>query len=55
MIRRLTIGSLAALVALAAQAGAMTGREVIDTAQQRNGFSTWHDRTAAATLSLIHI
>lgn len=50
MIRRLTIGSLAALVALAAQAGAMTGREVIDTAQQRNGFSTWHDRTAAATM-----
>jgi len=50
MIRRLTLGSLAALVALAAQAGAMTGREVIDTAQQRNGFSTWHDRTAAATM-----
>jgi len=50
MIRRLTIGSLAALVVLAAQAGAMTGREVIDTAQQRNGFSTWHDRTAAATM-----
>jgi len=50
MIRRLMIGSLAALVALAAQAGAMTGREVIDTAQQRNGFSTWHDRTAAATM-----
>ena len=50
MIRRLTIGSLAALVALAAPAGAMTGREVIDTAQQRNGFSTWHDRSAAATM-----
>jgi hypothetical protein len=50
MIRRLTLASLAALLALAAQAGAMTGREVIDTAQQRNGFSTWHDRTAAATM-----
>jgi hypothetical protein len=50
MIRRLSIGSLAALVVLTAPAGAMTGREVIDTAQQRNGFSTWHDRTAAATM-----
>ena len=50
MIRRLSIGSLVALVVLAAPAGAMTGREVIDTAQHRNGFSTWHDRTAAATM-----
>ena len=50
MIRRLSIGSLVALVVLAAPAGAMTGREVIDTAQQKNGFSTWHDRTADATM-----
>ena len=50
MIRRLSIASLAALVVLTAPAGAMTGREVIDTAQQKNGFSTWHDRTADATM-----
>jgi hypothetical protein len=31
-------------------ARALTGREVIDTAQQRNGFSTWRDRTASATM-----
>jgi hypothetical protein len=40
----------AALVALAAPARALTGREVINTAQERNGFSTWHDRTVSATM-----
>jgi len=29
---------------------AMTGREVIDAAQQRHGFSTWHDRTSSGTM-----
>jgi len=29
---------------------AVTGREVIDTAQRRHGFSSWHDRTCSATL-----
>lgn len=41
---------LAAGLALAAPAAALTGREVIDTAQQKNGFSTWKDRTAATTM-----
>lgn len=40
----------AGIATLAAPACALTGREVIDTAQQRNGFSTWHDRTASATM-----
>jgi Outer membrane lipoprotein-sorting protein len=31
-------------VAIAGPAGALTGREVIDDAQKRNGFSTWKDR-----------
>jgi outer membrane lipoprotein-sorting protein len=40
-----------ALVLLAAApVYALTGREVIDSAQQKNGFSTWKDRTAAATM-----
>ena len=39
-----------AVAALAAPACAIPGREVIDTAQQRNGFSTWHDRTVSATM-----
>ena len=29
---------------------AVTGREVIDTAQKRNGFATWHDRSGGATM-----
>ncbi len=33
-----------------APAWAVTGREVIDTAQQKNGFSTWKDRTLDATM-----
>src|SRR5262245_28903033 len=35
---------LLALSAGGSRAAALTGREVIDTAQQRNGFSTWRDR-----------
>ena len=41
---------LAAALALAAPAAALTGREVIDNAQQKNGFSTWKDRTASAKM-----
>src|SRR5438552_10970150 len=47
---------LAVAVALALACGAarpavaLTGREVIDTAQKRNGFSTWHDRAGEATM-----
>lgn len=36
---------------LAVPAYAVTGREVIDGAQQKNGFSTWKDRKVAATMS----
>jgi hypothetical protein len=39
---------LAALAA--APAGAVTGREVIDTAQQRHGFSRWKDRIVELTM-----
>jgi outer membrane lipoprotein-sorting protein len=42
--------TLALGLAAAAPAMALTGREVIDTAQQKNGFSTWHDRKASATM-----
>jgi len=43
--------SLAALVLLAVTpAAALTGREVIDTAQKKNGFSTWHDRVLETTM-----
>jgi outer membrane lipoprotein-sorting protein len=36
--------------AVAWPAAALTGREVIDTAQRTNGFSTWHDRTLETTM-----
>src|SRR4029453_9031904 len=39
-----------AVALAAAPAAALTGREVIDTAQQRNGFSTWKNRTASAKM-----
>jgi outer membrane lipoprotein-sorting protein len=35
---------------LVSPAAAITGREVVDTAQQKNGFSTWHDRKTTATM-----
>src|SRR5262245_62342531 len=38
------------LTLLASPAAALTGREVIDTAQQRNGFTTWHDRVMEVTI-----
>jgi len=44
---------LAALVLVSgslAPASALTGREVIDTAQKKNGFSTWHDRVLETTM-----
>lgn len=49
MIRPLV--TLAFVVAVVAPAQATTGREVIDTAQQKNGFSTWKDRTAETTMT----
>ena len=35
---------------LASPAVAITGREVIDTAQKKNGFSTWRDRVLETTM-----
>ena len=40
-----------ALVLVTAPAWALTGRQVIDEAQQKNGFSTWKDRTLAALMT----
>jgi outer membrane lipoprotein-sorting protein len=42
--------ALAAALALAAPAAALTGREVIDSAQKKNGFSTWKDRKSSALM-----
>lgn len=39
-----------ALLAAALPAAALTGREVIDQAQRKHGFSTWKDRTASADM-----
>jgi outer membrane lipoprotein-sorting protein len=36
--------TVALAVAVAAPAVALTGREVMDDAQKKHGFSTWHDR-----------
>jgi len=41
---------LAAALALAVPAAALTGREVIDNAQKKNGFSTWKDRSSQAMM-----
>jgi outer membrane lipoprotein-sorting protein len=39
------------LVLFTTSAWAVTGREVIDTAQKKNGFSTWKDRTLGSTMT----
>jgi outer membrane lipoprotein-sorting protein len=49
MRRELSLGLIVVLAA-ALPATALTGREVIDTAQEKNGYSTWHDRKASATM-----
>ena len=41
----------ATIVLVATSAWALTGREVIDEAQKKNGFSTWKDRELAATMT----
>ena len=50
----MTVYRLAAVLSVALgfvpPALALSGREVVDTAQQRNGFSTWKDRSAGATM-----
>src|SRR6266849_1324666 len=40
----------AALLLIAPGAVALTAREVIEQAQARNGFATWHDRRSLVTL-----
>src|SRR5205823_1565725 len=45
-----TYAVLLVAVLAAGPAAALTGREVIDRAQQQNGFSTWRDRRSAATM-----
>jgi len=51
MRRRSTLLALVPLVWCAARpAAALTGREVIDTAQKKNGFSTWRDRVLDTTM-----
>ncbi len=42
---------VAALVLAAVPGFALTGREVIDSAQKKHGFSTWKDRTLSATMA----
>jgi outer membrane lipoprotein-sorting protein len=46
----MTLRILVLLAAMVAPAAAITGREVIDQAQQKNGFSTWKDRKGGATM-----
>ena len=43
------------ILLFASQANALTGREVIEQAQARNGFSTWHDRRSLVTLEPFYI
>jgi hypothetical protein len=51
MGRRSTSLALALLACCAAgPAAALTGREVIDNAQKKNGFSTWRDRVLDTTM-----
>ena len=38
------------VLSVAVPATALTGREVIDSAQQKNGFSTWKNRLLDATM-----
>jgi hypothetical protein len=42
---------VAALLLAAVPGFALTGREVIDSAQKKHGFSTWKDRTLSATMA----
>jgi Outer membrane lipoprotein-sorting protein len=46
----MTCRILALVVLLATPALGLTGREVIDQAQQKNGFSTWKDRKGGASM-----
>jgi outer membrane lipoprotein-sorting protein len=54
MIRDRKLFTWLAVAALAcgavAPAAALTGREVVDSAQRKHGFSSWHDRTTEVTM-----
>ena len=50
MTRHVRLLLAAALALGAGRAAALTGREVIDDAQKKNGFSTWHDRVLDTTM-----
>ena len=45
-----TFAVVSVVLLLARAAAALTGREVIDGAQQKNGFTTWHDRILETTM-----
>ena len=45
-----TFAIISVVVLLARAAAALTGREVIDGAQKKNGFTTWHDRVLETTM-----
>jgi hypothetical protein len=47
---RCTALAATALLLSATGAGALTGREVIEQAQARNGFATWRDRRSVVTI-----
>jgi outer membrane lipoprotein-sorting protein len=47
---RTALVAIALVVVGTAPCVALTGREVIDTAQKKNGFSTWHDRVLDTTM-----
>ena len=51
MRRGLGPAGLLLVLACASSVPAVTGREVVDGAQQKNGFSTWKDRTLTATMT----
>jgi hypothetical protein len=50
MIRSVAIVFALAVVPVVSVVAA-TGREVIESAQKKHGFSTWHDRTLSATMA----
>lgn len=44
------LATLAFAWGVVAPAAALTGREIIDSAQKKNGFATWRDRTSEITM-----
>ena len=48
--RRSLLAALVLVWSAVPSAGALSGREVIETAQKKNGFSTWRDRVLETTM-----